>query len=129
LLAQAPQQPQQQLEQPRLGGLLGCAGTVRRAQGGQQARHLWPGRPHQLTHGAGTEVGKQRPQRFRDRGVGQGTLTNGHAAARQHPGPVGGAAAGQLGDQAGLADAGLAPHQDDGRFAIRGPPPGRLQEP
>src|SRR5512132_2517449 len=35
----------------------------------------------------------------------------------------------QLGDQAGLADAGLAPHQDDGRFPICGPHPGRLQEP
>ena len=33
----------------------------------------------------------------------------------------------QFSKQAGLADAGLAPHQDDGRLAICGPLPGRLE--
>jgi len=50
-----------------------------------------------------------------------------HAAADQHPGPVGGAAARQLSNQACLADASLAPHQDDGRFAIYGPPSDRVE--
>jgi hypothetical protein len=60
-------------------------------------------------------------------GVRQGAVTDRYTAAHKHPGPIGGAAAGQLGDQAGLADAGLAPHQDDGRFPICGPSPGRLE--
>jgi hypothetical protein len=33
----------------------------------------------------------------------------------------------QFGNQAGLADVGLAPQQDDGRLAICGSPPGRLK--
>jgi hypothetical protein len=50
-----------------------------------------------------------------------------HAAGDQQPGPVGGAAARQLSTQACLADASLAPHQDDGRFAICGPPSDRVE--
>jgi hypothetical protein len=41
---------------------------------------------------------------------------------------MGGAPSGEFGNQAGLADAGLAPHKDDGRLAICGPPPRRLQK-
>ena len=52
------------------------------------------------------------------------------ARGRRAPmaGPIAGAAARQLGNQARLADTGLAPHKDDGRFSICGPHPGRLQE-
>ena len=128
LLAQAPQQPEQQLEQSSLGGLIGRAAAFRRAQGGQQAGKLGPGRADQLSDRSHPDIGDQRPQDLHDRGIGQGAIADRHTAPGQHPGPVGGAAARQLGDQAGLADAGLAPHQDDGRVSICGPPPGRLQE-
>jgi hypothetical protein len=43
-----PEQTKQQLEQPRLRGLVGQANTVRLAQGGQQAGNLWPGRAGQV---------------------------------------------------------------------------------
>ena len=59
-------------------------------------------------------------------GLGQGAVADRHTTPGQHRVPVRGASD-QLGDQAGLADAGLAPHQDDSRVSICGPPPGRLQ--
>ena len=62
-----------------------------------------------------------------DRGVGQPVATHWHAATVQHPNPVGGTTGSQLSKQAGLAHPGLAPHQDDDRLAICGPPPGRLE--
>jgi hypothetical protein len=46
----------------------------------------------------------------------------------QHAGPVGGAVGGQLGHQASLAHTGLAPHEDDGRLAVRRPYQGRLKD-
>ena len=128
LLAQASQQPEQQFEQARLGGLVGRAAGLRRAQGGQQPGKLRPGRADQLTDRSHADIGDQRPHCLHDRGIGQGAVTDRHTAASQHPRPVIGAAARQLGDQARLADTGLAPHQDDGRVSICGPPPGRLQE-
>ena len=128
LLAQAAEQAEQQLEQPGLGGLAGrAAGLARpgRAAGGPAPRQDGP--TSSRTASTPTSAGKG-PQRLHDRGIGQGALADRHTAAGQHPRPVGGAAGGQFGDQAGLADAGLAPHQDDGRVPICGPPPGRLEE-
>jgi hypothetical protein len=83
-----------------------------------EARFLRSTHPHFIMQGA---------QRLHDRGVRQRTLADRHTAPDQHPGPVDGAAAGQLGDQARLADTGFAPHQDDGRVSICGPPPGCLE--
>jgi hypothetical protein len=45
----------------------------------------------------------------------------------QYSHPLDGATGRELHNQAGLADTGLAPHQDDGRFAICGPHPCRLE--
>ena len=126
-LAQLPQQPEQQLEQPRLGSLAGRA-RFRLAQSGQQAGKLGPGRTDQLPDRAHPDIGEQGPQGLHDRSVGQPIAAHGDAAADQHPRPIRGATARQLRKQAGLADAGLAPYQDDGRIPICGPHPGRLQE-
>jgi hypothetical protein len=127
-LAQAPEQAEQQLEQTGLRGLAGRAAAVRRTQGGQQTGKLWPGRADQLANRSHPDIAEQGPQGLRDRGVRQPIAAHRDAAAIQHPGPVGGTAGGQLGNQAGLADTGLAPHQDDGRLTICGPHPGRLQD-
>jgi hypothetical protein len=128
LLAQAPQQPEQQLEQAGLRGLTRRATAIRLAQRGQQAGHLRPGGADQLADRTHADIAEQGPQRLHNRGVRQGTIADRHTAASQHPHPLGGAAARQLGDQTRLADTGFAPHQDDGRVGICGPPPGRLQE-
>ena len=98
------------------------------AQGGEQARQLGPGRADQLADRSHPDIGDQRPQDLHDWGIGQGTITDRHTAPDQHSRPLGSAAGRQLGDQAGLANTGLAPHQDDSRVSICGPPPGRLQE-
>ena len=97
-------------------------------QSGQQAGQLTPGRAHQLTDRSHPDIAEQVPQCLHDRGVGQGAIADGHTATAQHPGPLGSAAGCHLGDQAGLADTGLAPHKDDGRYPICGPHSGRLQE-
>jgi hypothetical protein len=96
---------------PERASLLHSGRRAHYFAGALRPRHRRPGpaAPPRLGHTAGRH---RRP----------GT------APRQHPHPNRGAAAGQLGDQAGLAHPGLAPHQDDGRVSICGPPPGRLQE-
>jgi hypothetical protein len=128
LLAQAAQQPEHQLEQPDLRGLGRLASPVRRTQRGQQAGQLRPRRTDQPADLHHADLSDQRPQGLNDRRIGQGAVAHRHAAARQHPGPVGGATADQLGDQACLANPGLAPHQDDGRLGGCRPPPGRLKD-
>ena len=127
LLAQPPQQPEQQLEQPGLSGLARRT-TLRLAKGGQQAGKLTPGGADKLADGAGADIGKQAAQGLHERRVRERAVADRDATPGQHPGPIGGATGGQLGHQAGLADAGLAPHQDDGRISVCGPHPGRLQE-
>jgi hypothetical protein len=109
-----------------LGGRAGRA-AGRLAQGGQQAAQLGPARTDQLAQGRHIQLGIKVSQRLHNRRVGQAVFADRHAPSGQHPGPIRGAAGGQLGDQAGLAHPGLAPHQDDDRLAICGPPPGRLE--
>jgi hypothetical protein len=128
LLAQASQQPEQQLEQPSLRGLARCATAIRLAKGGYQARELRPGGADQLADRSHADLTEQAAQGLHDRGVGKSAIADGHAAAHEHPHPVGGAAAGALRDQARLADTGLAPHQDDGRISVCDPLPGRLED-
>ena len=94
---------------PRLSGQT-SRGRFGLTQRGRQAGQLLPGRTGELAHRIHAELLWQGPQCLHDRGVGQPVAAHGDAAARQHPDPIGGAADGQLGDQAGLADAGLAPH-------------------
>ena len=84
-----------------------------------EARFLRSTHPHFIMQGA---------QRLHDRGVRQRAIANRHTAADKYSCPIGCAMARQLGAQAGLADTGLAPQQDDGRFSICGPHPGRLQD-
>ena len=60
LLAEAPEQAEQQLEQPRLGGLAGRA-AFRLAQAGQQPGQLAPGRTDQLTDRVNAELVWQGP--------------------------------------------------------------------
>jgi hypothetical protein len=127
LLPQAPQQPQQQLEQPSLGDLAVGIGAVGLTQGGQQAGELWPGGADQLADRAHAGLAEQDPECLHDRAVRQGAVADRHAAAGEHPGSVGGTADLQLSDQACFADAGFAPHEDDGRFGGCGPPPGRIE--
>ena len=127
LFAQVPEQAEQQLEQSGLGDLVALARTIRCAQGGKQAGQLGPGRADELTYSADADIGEQGPQDLHDRGIRQGAIADRHTATGQHPGPLGGTAGRQLGDKSRLADAGFAPHQDDGRVSIRGPPCGRLE--
>jgi hypothetical protein len=125
LLAQAPKEAEQQLEQPGLGRRAGRV-FLWLAQPGGQAGELRPGEPDEPADGLRAQLGQQDSQGLHDRGIRQGAVADRHTAPGQHPGPIRGACD-QLGDQAGLADTGLAPHQDDGRFAICGPPSGRLE--
>ena len=60
-------------------------------------------------------------------GVGQGTLAQWQSPAGKHASPIGGAAGGQLGNEACLPHAGLAPQQDEGRCKARGPHADRLE--
>jgi hypothetical protein len=107
---------------------VGRASAIRRAQGGEQAGKLGPGRADQLSDRSHPDIAEQDPQGLHDRGIGPGHHADRHTAPDQHPGPLGGTAGRQFGDKAGLADTGLAPHQDDSRVSICGPPPGRIQE-
>jgi hypothetical protein len=68
-----------------------------------------PGRADQLADLVHADFGDQGPQDPPRSAHRAGRRRPGHTAADQHPGPVGGAPADQLGDQACLADTGLAP--------------------
>jgi hypothetical protein len=127
LLAQASEQAEEQFEQARLGGRAGRV-RLRLAERGQHAGQLGPGRAGQLADPCHPDLAEQAPQRLHDRGVRQGAVADRQAATGQHPHPVVGAAARQLGDQARLSNTGFAPHEDDGRVAIRGPLPGRFED-
>ena len=127
LLAQAPEQAEQHLEQASLGSLAWRAGGLRLPQGGQQPGQLGPGGAGQLAHAPGAQLGEQDPQRLHHRRKGQATFTDWHTPAAQHARSIGAAAPDQLGDQARLAHAGLAPQQDDSRLAVRRPHPGHLK--
>jgi hypothetical protein len=67
------------------------------------------------------KLSRQGAERLHDRRIRQGAVANGQAAARQNPNPTRAAAGDQLGDQACLTDAGLAPHKNDSRLAVCGP--------
>jgi hypothetical protein len=129
LLPQTANQAEQQLEQARLRGLVGRPGGVGLAEAGEQASYLRPGWADHSADLFHADLGDQGPQSLHDRRIGQGTVAHGQAAADQHPGPVAGATGDQLGDEACLADTGLAPHQDDSRLGGCRPPPGRLEDP
>jgi hypothetical protein len=127
LLAQAPQQPQQQLKQPRLGGLVGLAGAVRLSQGGRQAGQLRPGGADQLADRAHAEVGEQDPQRLHDRGVGRAPSPTGTQPPASTRVP---SLAQRLVSSAirrVLPTPASPPHKDDGRVAACGPLSGRLE--
>jgi len=84
-------------------------------------------RPGQRPQGRRVQRPGQRPQRLHDRGVGQPAAAELDATADQHPGARRLGPCRQLGDEAGLADAGLAAEQDDRRLARAGTLEGRLQ--
>jgi hypothetical protein len=121
LLGQGSEQAEHELEQPDLVGRLGrCAGgvvAVGVAEGRQQAGQLRPGRPGQRPDRLHPDLGHQVPEGLDRRGEGQAAVGDRHAAADQDPIAVPDPPGGELGDQACLADAGLAPHQEDRRRA------------
>ena len=120
-LGQGGEQAEHELEQPDLVGRLGrCAGgavAVRVAEGRHEAGQLRPGRTGQRPDRLHPELADQVPEGLDRRGEGQAAVGDRHTAADQHPGAVPGPPGGELGDQARLTDAGLAPHQEDRRRA------------
>jgi hypothetical protein len=126
-LGQVVQHPEQQLEQPRRGQRGRLLPTGLWAELGDEPSQLRAGaaqHPLQLlrVHGAG-----ERAQRLDHRRIRQDPFPDIQAAPGECDGADLADGAEQFGDQAGLADAGLAPHQDDGRFPICGPPSSRLE--
>jgi hypothetical protein len=106
---QPVQHPQQQLEQPRWRQRRRCrlAGGSH-AQLGDQPSQLPAGAAQDLCELLRIQGAGQRAQRLDHRRVGQHTLTHVQAAATEYHHPGLGGVVGQLGDQAGLADAGFA---------------------
>jgi hypothetical protein len=121
-LGEAVQDPEQQLEQPRRGQ----RGRRRRAPGrgrgaelGHQPGQLGPGAAqHPLQLRRLGDAG-QRAQRLHQRGVRQDALPDVQAATGERDRAPPGGLAEQLGDQPGLADAGLARHHHGGGPAGR----------
>ena len=118
-LGQAVQHPEQELEQPRRrqrGRLLPTGRWAKLRHKPSQLRAGAAQHPLQLlrVHGAG-----ERAQRFDDRRVGQHPFPDIQATAGKRHGAEAVGVADQLGDQPGLADAGLARHHHDGGLAGR----------
>jgi hypothetical protein len=61
LFTEVPQQPKQQLEQPRLSGLAWRAAASRLAKRWHQASKLWPGWAHQLSDRPHADLAQQGP--------------------------------------------------------------------
>ncbi len=124
-LAQAMDDAQDGLQQARLGPLgLGAdarAGRLRLARGQVRGERrdepgqVRPIRTDDVQPRLGRQVVGQAAQGFDQRAVGQTALADVGARAAQHAHPVRLGHRGQLGDQPGLADAGLAGDEQVGR--------------
>jgi hypothetical protein len=129
---QAVEDPEEQLEQPPWGrARRRPRGGRRRDQLGDQAGELDAGAAEHAVQLGRVEVGGQLPERLGQRRVRQRPVADVEAATAEHghAGRLG--LAGQLGDQPGLADPGLARHDHGDRGPGRrplggGPEPGEL---
>ena len=110
-LAQSPQQPEQELEDPSLRkrALVAGLGGVELGQERCEPRRA-----------AAELVGAQAAQRADDRCVGQLAVAEVHAVAREHACALFTGTGGELRDQARLADARLAGDEHDRRAPVGG---------
>ncbi len=114
LLGESLEQREQRLEDARLRGL---AARCALAETGQHRSQRGPQRVGQGVQGR-IAVAKQRPEGAEQRRVGQLALAELDAVAGEHERVERARAADQLIDEAGLADAGLAGYENQGRAPV-----------
>ena len=131
LLRQPAQQPEQQLEQPRLCVRAGVAGRRRGRRGvgelGHGARELRAGLRCELVEHACVRSGGELAQGGDDRGVRHVAAAETETRARQDEDAVRPRTARELLHEAALADAGLAADDRQARVAAGGAPHRRAQ--
>ncbi len=118
LVREPPEQAEDDLEEPRLGGGAGdgsvgtrCRSHLGRAEVGKEPGQLTAAGADDLRQPLRRERPQQRPKRTDERGVWQPGLAELKAAAQQHLSPRGAGLVGELADEARLADTGLARDQ------------------
>ena len=119
LRGQTADQSEDQLEQPtgRAWIRVGGAGCVR-IQLGEEPGQVATSRPEQRVQFGRWRAADENPERFHDGHEGHALAAQFDASAGQHArASLPGDAIGRLPDEAALADAGLAGHDHDARFA------------
>jgi hypothetical protein len=120
--AEPAQQAEDQLEElGHLNPFRGRLGRPARVEFGQEPAKTTAGRAEHLGQLVRRADPGQRTQRVDERGERQPLGAELDAMAGQHRETGVGCAPGQLGDQAGLADAGLARDDREARLGLRGP--------